>query len=210
MPAPTPPRLDDRVAQPNQTGEDEGPDEQQDRGHDDGDQSGDDGNAALAAEESQNVRQLGALELVVADSADDAGQDADEGVLNLAEGEGLDLVVGNCGHQGGDDAGVEQLGDHEVGDHAGQRSGAVVVIGQADCDADREQDMHVVDQGTAGLDQEKADHLKETGDFAALHGGRAQRIANAHQNTADRQCSYGKHQCFAELLQLFHHKKHSS
>ena len=59
-------QADDAVAQQNQSIEDDGPDEEQDDGNNDGNQAGDDGHAALAAEEGQPVRQLGALELVVA------------------------------------------------------------------------------------------------------------------------------------------------
>ncbi len=71
------------VAQSNQNAEDNGPYEQQDNGYRDGNQSGYDSNAALAAEECQPVRELGAFEAVVAACADDSGQDADEGVAGI-------------------------------------------------------------------------------------------------------------------------------
>ena len=73
-------QTDDAVAQSNQNTEDDGPDEQQNNGNHDGNHGGHDSNAALAAEEGQPVRQLGVLELVVAGSTDDGGQDTDEGV----------------------------------------------------------------------------------------------------------------------------------
>ena len=82
MPAPMPLRLNDAVAEGNQRTEDDGPDEQQDNGNHDGNNGGHDSNAALAAEECQPVRQLGILELVVAGSTDDGGQNTDERVAS--------------------------------------------------------------------------------------------------------------------------------
>ncbi len=80
----------DAVAQSDQCVEDDGPDEQQNNRNNDGDQTGSDRNEALAGEECQPVRQLGVLELVVAGSADDSGQNADEGVAG-------DLLESNVG-----------------------------------------------------------------------------------------------------------------
>ena len=56
-----------------------------------GDQTGSDRNEALAGEECQPVRQLGILELVVAGSADNGGQNADKGVA----GDLLECDVGS-------------------------------------------------------------------------------------------------------------------
>ena len=78
-------------AQSNQNAEDDRPDEQQNDRNNDGNNGSHDSNAALAAEERQPVRQLGVLELVVAGSTDDGGQDADEGVAgDLAESNVID------------------------------------------------------------------------------------------------------------------------
>src|SRR5699024_12365523 len=58
--------------------------QQDDRCHD-RDDRGSHGHEALAAEEGQEVGQLGVLKAVVGKSADQAAQDADEGVGDLAE-----------------------------------------------------------------------------------------------------------------------------
>ena len=70
----------DAFAQGNQSAEDERPDEQQDDRSHDGNDRGGHGHKALAAEEGQEVGQLHVLKAVVGESADQAAQDADEGV----------------------------------------------------------------------------------------------------------------------------------
>ena len=70
----------DAVADGDQSAEDDGPDKQQNDRDNDGDQAGGDGDEALAGEECQPVRHLGALELVVAGCAHHSGQNADERV----------------------------------------------------------------------------------------------------------------------------------
>src|SRR5699024_4287331 len=75
----------DEVTNGNQSTEDHRPYEQQDSGQDDCHHTGNNGHGTLAGEEGQELRQLGALELVVAQSAHNAGQDADEGVGDLGE-----------------------------------------------------------------------------------------------------------------------------
>ncbi len=130
------------VAQGNQNAEDDGPDEQQNDGNDDGNQGGHDSNAALAAEECQPVRQLGVLELVVAGSTDDSGQDADERVAgDLAESNVIDTCPLPGSGTSADNAGAEQLLHHQEADQTSQTGGAVVVVSQADSSADGEQPM---------------------------------------------------------------------
>ena len=202
-------QADDAVAQSNQGVEDQRPDEQQDHGHHDGHNAGDDGHAALAAEEGQPVRHLGVLELVVAGGADDGSQDADEGVAGS-------LLKGNVGrgalgqvHEGqrADHRRAQQLGHHQVADQAGQGGSTVMVVGQTDRRADGEQPGHVVDQGAAGFDQDKANGVGQAfGSTLGAHGGRGQGVAQPHQDTADRQRGNGQHKRLAELLQVFHHK----
>ena len=171
----------DAVAQGNQSAEHQRPDEQQDdRSHDGNHRSGH-GHEALAAEEGQEVRQLHALEAVVGPCADQAAQDADEGVGDLAESQILGGALDDIGHDGADHTGAQQLLDHQPGSQAGQSRGAVRLVGHAYRNADDEQDLHIVDQGAAGLDQQEADDLCQALDGAALHGGRAQRVADAHQ-----------------------------
>ena len=200
-------QADDAVAQHNQQVEDDGPDKQQDDGNHDGNQTGHNGNAALAAEEGQPVRQLDALELVVAGGTDDGSQDADEGVAgDLAERDVVDAALFQ-GADGTHHSGAQQLGHHQVADQARQTRGAVMVIGQAHGSAHSEQPGHIVDQGAAGLDQDETGRVSKAGGGAfSTHGGRSQRVAQAHENAADRKRGDRQHQCLAELLQILHHK----
>ena len=199
----------DAVAQRNQGVEDQRPQEQQDDGRHDGNQAGDDGHAAFAAEEGQPVRQLGVLELVVAGGADDGSQDADEGVAGslLESNEGGRVFLQRHKGQGADNTSGEQLGHHQVADQASQGGRTVMVVRQAHGRADGEQPGHVVDQRTAGFDQDKADGVGKTfGRTFSTHSGRSQGVAQTHQDAADGQRGNGQHKRLAELLQIFHHK----
>ena len=201
----------DAVADCDQSVEDDGPDEQQNNGHQNGDQTGSDRNEALAGEECQPVRQLGILELVVAGSTHNSGQNADEGVAG-------DLLEGNVGSgalfQGAhhaDHAGAQQLLHHQVADQTGQTCGTVVVS-QADSGTNGKQPCHVIDQSAACLDQQEADGVSCTGGCSTgnAHNARSEGITKTHQDAADRQHSDGKHQSFAQFLEILHHKTHSS
>ena len=173
--------------------------------------AGDNGHGALAGEEGQHVRQLGALELVVAHCTDDAGQDAGEGVGDLGESHGVDFVLHHGGSDGGNGAGRQQGGDHQPGDQTSQTGGAVGLFCQANGHADGEQDGHVINQGAACFYQEEAHNVCQTfGGASRAHNGGSQRIADAHQNAADGQTSHGQHQSFAQLLQILHHRNSSS
>ena len=186
--------LGNAVAESNQNAEDDGPDEQQSDRNQNGNDSGHDSNAALAAEECQPVRQLGILELVVAGSTDDGGQDADEGVAgDLAESNVIDGAFLQRADSA-DNAGAEQLLHHQEADKTCQTCGTVMVIRQTDGSADGEQPSHVVDQGTAGLDQQETYGVSGTGGRAfGTHNSGSQSVTNAHQDTTDGQSSYGKH-----------------
>ena len=200
----------DAVADCDQSVEDDGPDEQQNHGHQNGDQTGSDCNEALAGEECQPVRQLGILELVVAGSADDGSQNADKGVAG-------DLLVCNVGSgtlfdvaHSADHTGVQQLLHHQEADQTGQTCGTIVVS-KADSGTDGKQPCHVIDQSAACLDEQEADGVCCAGSCAlGTHNSGSQSVADAHQDAADRQHSDGKHQSFAQFLEILHHKTHSS
>ena len=202
----------DASANGDQCIEDDGPDEQQSDRNNDGDQAGGDCNEALAGEECQPVRHLSALELVVAGCTHHSGQDADERVA----GHLLESDVGSGalfqGAHHADHAGAQQLLHHQVADQASQTSGTVVVISQANGCADGEQPCHVIDQSAACLDQQEANGVSCAGGCSTgdTHDTRGQSIAKAHQDAADRQHSDGKHQSFAQFLEILHHKTHSS
>ena len=186
--------LGNAVAQSNQNAEDDRPDEQQNDRNNDGNNGSHDSNAALAAEERQPVRQLGVLELVVAGSTDDGGQDTDEGVAgDLAESNVIDGAFFQ-GTDSTDNAGAEQLLHHQEADQASQTGRAVMVIRQTHSSADGEQPSHVVDQSATGLDQQETNGVRSTGGSTlSAHNGGSERITNAHQDTTDGQRSYGKH-----------------
>ena len=201
----------DAVADCDQSVEDDGPDEQQNNGHQNGDQTGSDCNEALAGEECQPVRQLDILELVVAGSAHNSGQNADEGVAG-------DLLEGDVGSSAffqvtdhADHTGVQQLLHHQEADQTGQTCGAVVVC-KADSGTNGKQPCHVIDQSAACLDQQEANGVSCTGGCSTgnAHNARSEGITKTHQDAADRQDRDGKHQSFAQFLEILHHKAHSS
>lgn len=176
-----------------------------------GDQTGSDCNEALAGEECQPVRQLDILELVVAGSAHDSGQNADEGVAG-------DLLEGDVGSSAffqvtdhADHTGVQQLLHHQEADQTGQTCGAVVVC-KADSGTNGKQPCHVIDQSAACLDQQEANGVSCTGGCSTgnAHNARSKGITKTHQDAADRQDRDGKHQSFAQFLEILHHKAHSS
>ena len=108
--------------------------------------------------------------------------------------------------------GRQQLLHHQVADQASQTSGTIVVISQTNSGTNGEQPCHVIDQSAACLDQQEANSVSCAGGCSTgnTHDTRGQSIAKAHQDAADRQHSDGKHQSFAQFLEILHHKTHSS
>jgi len=202
----------DASANGDQCIEDDGPDEQQSDRNNDGDQAGSNSDEALAGEECQPVRHLSALELVVAGCTHHSGQNADERVA----GHLLESDVGSGalfqGAHHADHAGAQQLLHHQVADQASQTSGTVVVISQTNSGTNGEQPCHVIDQSAACLDQQEANSVSCAGGCSTgdTHDTRGQGITETHQDAADRQHSDGKHQSFAQFLEILHHKTHSS
>ena len=162
-------------------------------------------NAALAAEECQPVRQLGILELVVAGSTDDGGQDADEGVAgDLAESNVIDGAFLQRADSA-DNAGAEQLPHHQEADQTGQTCGTVMVIRQTDGSADGEQPCHVVDQAPPALISKRETYgVSSTGGRAlGTHNGGSQSVTNAHQDTTDGQSSNGSIRALPSFCRYF-------
>ena len=120
---------DDAFANSYQRAEDDRPYEQQDNGYRDGNQTGYDGNAALAAEECQPVRELRVFEAVIAACADDTGDDSDKYVLDLVKCQRFYRIIRDCGHQRGNNAGAQQVGHHQPGYQTGQCRGTLAVVG---------------------------------------------------------------------------------
>ena len=64
----------------------------------------------------------------------------------------------------------------------------------------------------ACLDQQEANGVSCTGGCSTgnAHNARSKGITETHQDAADRQDRDGEHQCFAQFLEILHHKAHSS
>lgn len=183
---------------PQQEAVDDGPQEVQGDAGDQGEDDGHDGHEAATREEAQKVRHVGLVEPVVAAGGDQAAQDADELGVDLAERGGHRGSVN--AHDGGHHSGAEHGLHGQPGDDGGQGGGALLVLGHADGHAQGEQDRHVVDQDTAGLDKQHGDHA-----VGAPSGG-VDPVTDAHQHAADRQAGHRQHQGFAQTLQKTHHK----
>ena len=110
-----------------------------------------------------------------------------------------------------DHTGVQQLLHHQEADQTGQTCGAVVVS-KADSGTNGKQPCHVIDQSAACLDQQEANGVSCAGGCCTgnAHNARSEGITKTHQDAADRQHSDGKHQSFAQFLEILHHKTHSS
>ena len=86
------------------------------------------------------------------------------------------------------------------------------VVSMADSGTDGKQPCHVIDQSAACLDQQEANGVSRAGGRCAgnAHNARSEGITKTHQDAADRQHGDGKHQSFAQFLEILHHKTHSS
>ena len=93
---------------------------------------------------------------------------------NLGECHFIDLFSNHAGSDNAHGARSQQSGDHQVGNDTCQTGSAIVVLSQANANANGEQDCHVVDQGAACLNQEEADDLKNAFGSTTLHGGGTQ------------------------------------
>ncbi len=130
---------------------------------------GDNRHKALAAEEREILGQLDVLVPVVQHPRDDPGDDPRQHAH-------IELVVDVLHHRDFD----------EVADRARQRRDAVVVLREADCDADREQQRQVVEDRAAGV----GDHLD------VEHVG----LSEPQQQPCDRQHRDRQHQRATEPL----------
>lgn len=95
---------------------------------------------------------------------------------------------------------------NQEGDEASEASGAIVIVGKADSGADCEQPGHVIDKSAACLDEQEAGGIGKTGSVTgSTHDCGSEQVAHAHKNTCDGKRRDGKHQRFAELLEVLHH-----
>lgn len=103
-------------------------------------------------------------------------------------------------------AGVQELLDHQEGDEASEASGTIVIVGKADSGADCEQPGHVIDKSAACLDEQETGGIGKTGSVTgSTHDCGSEQVAHTHKNTCDGKRRDGKHQRFAELLEVLHH-----
>lgn len=81
-----------------------------------------------------------------------------------------------------------------------------MIVGKADSGADCEQPGHVIDKSAACLDEQEAGGIGKTGSVTgSTHDCGSEQVAHAHKNTCDGKRRDGKHQRFAELLEVLHH-----
>ena len=81
-----------------------------------------------------------------------------------------------------------------------------MIVGKADSGADCEQPGHVIDKSAACLDEQETGGIGKTGSVTgSTHDCGSEQVAHAHKNTCDGKRRDGKHQRFAELLEVLHH-----
>ena len=183
---------DDGFTEVHQATVDDRPDGHQHEGDSHHDHGGDDGHQTAAREEGQRLVQLDAAEAVVELGGDDATENADELVADLAKGSRN--LIGRDALELGHGARAQQGGDHQEADQTRQGGGTVFILGHAIGDADGEQDGHAVDDGGTGLDQERRQRA------AATPTVRVNPVTNPHQDRCGRQDRYRHHQGTADLL----------
>ncbi len=187
-------QADDGFTKAHQTTVNDRPNGHQDEGDDDHHHGGYDRHQTAAREEGQRLVQFHAAEAVVELSGDDTTQDTDELVADL--GKGSRNLIGRDTLDLGNGARAQQSGHHQETDQTGQRGRTVFVFGHTIGNTDSEQHGHAVDDGCAGLDQERGDRTATTPTI------RVNPVANPHQDRGGRQYRYRHHQGTADLLQI--------
>ncbi len=204
MPAPT--ASIPTIASPSgyQRAEYDRPQEKQDRGGHDGNHARHDGDTAFSAEERQPVGQLRVLELVIADSSDNAGKNTDKRIRNLVKRQRL-TGFSQATERGGDDACESRF----------------VIISQDTSTPARQcrryrppfrratpickQDRHggAVHQRKRRLHQKISDLSGRSGDFTSLHGRRAEQISDTGKDTAIGRHATGSIRDFPSFCKYF-------
>ena len=184
--------IDDGSAKAHETVVNDRPDEHQGKGNKNHHYGGDDRHQTPAGEEGQRLVQLDAAEAVIQLGGNDAAQDADELVLDFLEG-CRHLIEGNRLNLG-DDIRFQQRGYHQITDQPGQRCSAILVLRHPVSHADGKHDGHLVDQGSACLNQQRG------------HGAlcapavRIDPVADPHHDRRCRQYRHRNHQGPANSL----------
>ena len=163
------------------------PDEGQHHAGDDGRHTGDDRHEALAGEEAEIGRQLDAEVAVEQRRRDGADDDSAE----HAGVDGRHRLAGQHRHVQEHGHGAERRRHDEVADDGGD-GGDAVILGEAEGDADGEDDRQIAKDGIATLGHHLRHDLGQEGEV-----GRA----DAEQKAGDGQHGYGQHQRLADLLQ---------
>ena len=148
----------------------------------------------LAAKEGQCLRKFRVLKTIVAKCTNNAADDADELVVCLGESSICFRPSQNC-----DDAGIQNLLDHQPGNQAGQRGCTFVIVAETNRNTDREQNGHVVNDRSTDFHQEESDDIRIT---KTGHNVGIDHVTNSHQDTCYRQAGNWKHQSFSKLLKL--------
>lgn len=82
-----------------------------------------------------------------------------------------------------------------------------MIVSEANGCADGEEPSHVIDESAACLDEQEADGVGRASGLSTrnAHDAGGEQIANAHEDASDGKRRDGKHQRFAELLEVLHH-----
>ena len=82
-----------------------------------------------------------------------------------------------------------------------------MIVGEAHGCADGEEPSHVIDKSAARLDEQETDGVGRASGLSTrnAHDARSEQVANAHEDASDGKRRDGKHQRFAELLEILHH-----
>ena len=186
----------DGLAQPCQTAEQQRPHKHKKDRDQDRCQTRSDQGAPLPAEESQPFRQPGVLEAVVAARTYQAGDDADERILDLLKCQQCRGITHKGRSDRPDKIRIQQIHDHEPGYQRSDPGDPVFVVSHTDTDPHREQNGNVIDQGPASLHQVQPEDRSDSCHGASLHGYRTEKIPQPHQDAAERQTCHRDHDRF--------------
>jgi hypothetical protein len=177
----------------------------EDQGAAEAGEAGGDGNEAAAAEKGeifgQPDRRIAVVERARGEAGEDARRHAELGqlaCLEIRNGQFLAGLVGKGGRDFGRDSeqGLRPFDCHQVGDRAGEPGGAVILAGDADADAYREDEAELGEDRAAGRGNEG--NVEQVG------------LTEAQQQAGHRQDGDRQHQRATERLQAVEGEAHQA
>ncbi len=150
-----------------------------------------DSNRALAREESKEFRKLRSTESVIGESSDKTCKDTDELVVDFCESrcvQSSDIPDKLWCYS------AKDLLEYKPGYKTCKGRCPILILGHSYCDADGEENRHVVDKRTASFDKNECDIA------VCTPARRVNPVADTHQNASNRQTCYRKHERLTESL----------